>query len=142
MSQTTSNYLTINLIGIIFVIIFYMTAKIILFEYSPEELRQLIKDSCREVLQESNIRLPGDDRQVDGYLDADQACEFLGIRKPTLYAQLKSIPHYKPSRKLMFKREELEEYIARHKVCLPPSSGNVKLEKSKPFKSKYYVCGR
>lgn len=55
---------------------------------------------------------------MDNFLTTKQACEFLGIKLPTLYQKTRNreIPFYKPNGKLMyFDKNDLQEYIIRHK---------------------------
>jgi len=54
---------------------------------------------------------------MDEYLKAKEACEFLGIKLPTLYQKTRNreIPFFKPNGKIMyFSKHDLEAYITRH----------------------------
>ncbi len=51
------------------------------------------------------------------FITSKEACEFLGIKPPTLYklTSNRAISFYKPNGKMMyFDKGELEEYITKH----------------------------
>ena len=47
------------------------------------------------------------------FLDLEQACDILHYSKATVYALVenRSIPHYKKSRKILFSKDELLEWL-------------------------------
>ena len=52
------------------------------------------------------------------FITSKQACEFLGIKQPTLYklTSNRAISFYKPNGKMMyFDKNDLQEYIASHR---------------------------
>ena len=52
-------------------------------------------------------------------MNLDEACIYLGVSKSYLYKLTSSngIPHYKPSKKLIFfKRTELEEWVLKNPI--------------------------
>ena len=55
---------------------------------------------------------------VEDYLSAEQAAEFLKIKINTIYSKVEKgdLPHYRSGkRKLLFSKNELEQYVARRK---------------------------
>ena len=58
------------------------------------------------------------DNKESEFLTTKQACDFLGIRPPTLYklTRNREISFYKPNGKLMyFDRNELCQFVTRHR---------------------------
>jgi excisionase family DNA binding protein len=49
----------------------------------------------------------------ENFLNIDEAANFLGIRRSTLYKYtcFKRVPHYKPGKKLYFVRSELIDWV-------------------------------
>ena len=47
------------------------------------------------------------------FINVDEACEYLSIKKSWLYQnrKLKQIPYYKISRKLVFRVQELDDWM-------------------------------
>lgn len=65
-------------------------------------------------------------RPLAGMLTAEQAAEFLGVKKSYLYklTYLHAIPYYKPfGRKIYFDRTELEGIIRRNRVATDEEIG-------------------
>lgn len=55
----------------------------------------------------------------DKPLTTEETCQYLGIKKPTLYALTsgKKIPHYKPNGSLLyFKKSDLNNFVFSNKV--------------------------
>lgn len=50
---------------------------------------------------------------AEDFIDLETACEVIHLKKPTLYklAQKGLIPHYKPSKELLFRRSELIKWV-------------------------------
>lgn len=51
--------------------------------------------------------------QSEEFITVDEACNVLHIAKPTLYklCQRKEVPHYKPSKELLFRKSELVKWV-------------------------------
>lgn len=81
---------------------------IILTSINKEEITQLVTDAVKSVL--SNKAEDHNDYQ---FLNVGQACEFLGIAKPTLYTKCSKqiIPHFKKGKKLYFHKAELIAWL-------------------------------
>ncbi len=54
----------------------------------------------------------------DEFLNLNQACEFLCLKKPTIYSHTskQTIPHFKRGKKLMFSKSKLIDWMAEGKV--------------------------
>jgi len=52
-------------------------------------------------------------------LNFQEACQFLGLSSSYLYkcTSQGQIPHYKPSKKIYFNRQELVEWLQQNRVC-------------------------
>lgn len=52
------------------------------------------------------------------FLSAEEAAQYTGLSVKYIYklTHAKQIPHYKPSRKLYFKRDELDAWLMSHRV--------------------------
>jgi excisionase family DNA binding protein len=68
-----------------------------------EEITKQLNDLQRQVASART-------EQRSEWLNADQAAEFLNLKKSTVYKKtmLREIPFYKHGKKLMFRRPELE----------------------------------
>jgi len=55
---------------------------------------------------------------VNEIFNIDQTATYLGLSKPTLYhmTSTRLIPHYKVSKKIYFKRNEIDLWISKHKI--------------------------
>ncbi len=53
-----------------------------------------------------------------GYLDLEEACALLGCSKSKLYKMVarREIPHFKVGRRVLFKADELHQYISTLRV--------------------------
>lgn len=80
---------------------------------SPHELKKLI----REAVEESNKDSKKENNKLKKPLNVDQAAEFLGWAKPTLYAYTseRKIPYSKRGGKLYFDEDELIEWLRQGK---------------------------
>ena len=62
---------------------------------------------------------------MENMIGIDEACRILGLKKPTVYhkAQKHEIKSYKPegTKKLMFKRSELYEWLESKGICKEPA---------------------
>jgi excisionase family DNA binding protein len=80
--------------------------------YSDLELRQLIREEVKAVLKGEEFQVAPDDD--GGYMDVNQAADFLKIAKQTLYQKTSAgtIPFIKKGKRVLFKRSELSEWLA------------------------------
>jgi len=71
-------------------------------------------------------------KQADEWLNADQAAEFLMLKKSTIYKKVheKSVPYYKIGKNLKFSRNELTAFIKGGKVeqSMKPNNNGVYVE--------------
>ena len=83
---------------------------IILTTISKKEIKQLIEGAVQKAILE-NKKLAGD--QNSSFMDVNQASEFLGIAKATLYGKCCNllIPHFKKGKKLYFEKAELLDWL-------------------------------
>lgn len=53
------------------------------------------------------------DEPSEAFINIDEACALVHLAKPTIYkmAQKGLIPHYKPSKELLFRRSELIKWV-------------------------------
>ncbi len=80
-------------------------------------LRQILEPIIDESLTRAmnkyintiNLEQPPD----AGYMNLQTASEYLGISKSSMYQLIhkRSIPHYKPGKRILFSRTELNEWI-------------------------------
>ena len=70
------------------------------------EVKQL-KDMLGQIMEKER---PAD---IEDMIDIDEACAILNLKKSTIYAKVQNgaIPHYRPGKKLLFKRGELIEWM-------------------------------
>jgi len=52
------------------------------------------------------------------FLNINEACKYLDLSKSYLYklTHLRKIPHYKPGKKIYFKKEDVDNYIFRNRI--------------------------
>jgi excisionase family DNA binding protein len=81
---------------------------IVLTSIDKEEIKQIVTDAVQLAIG----RIDKDQDQAK-FLNADQACEFLGIAKPTLYTKCSKqlIPYFKQGKKLYFHQAELVAWL-------------------------------
>lgn len=84
----------------------------IVLSLTKEELDALIESKLRRMVEEIKS-VAGHDRQPQKPMSAKEAAAFLNIEMPTLYAKtsVREIPFTKSGKKLLFFREDLEEYL-------------------------------
>ena len=82
--------------------------KIILTSIDKEEIIQIVAEAVQ-----SALGYKSEAEEKSRFLDADQACKFLGIAKPTLYTKCSKqlIPHFKQGKKLYFHKAELIAWL-------------------------------
>ena len=77
---------------------------------SKKEIKQLIEGAVQKaILENQNLS----DDQNTSFIDVNQAADFLGIAKATLYGKCCNllIPHFKKGKKLYFDKVELLEWL-------------------------------
>ena len=81
-------------------------SEIIITSVSKNEIKQLIEKAVEKAIRD---KLKDEKEQTTAFLDVNQAAEFLGIAKATLYGKCseKLIPHFKKGKKLYFDQKEL-----------------------------------
>jgi predicted DNA-binding transcriptional regulator AlpA len=85
-------------------------SEIILTTISIKEIKQLIEGAVKKaIMQNKNLA----EDQNSTFMDVNQAAEFLGIAKATLYGKCCNllIPHFKKGKKLYFDKAELLDWL-------------------------------
>ena len=84
------------------------------FEIIMERLNS-IENQLKEVLQSTTIRSV---KNVPELLTLPQLSDYIGLAKQTIYkySYSKTIPHYKTGKKLVFKKEEIDEWLKTFKI--------------------------
>ena len=70
-----------------------------------EELAKLIKPEIRKMVIDMTVS------DMENYISASEAADYLGMSKQTLYNKISEIPHVKFGRILKFQKSELKKYI-------------------------------
>ena len=88
---------------------------------SFEDMPQYIADLSATVNQlkedlssiSSQLWKKTEDKEPEPFIGIDEACELVHLAKPTIYkmAQKGLIPHYKPTKELLFRRSELVKWV-------------------------------
>jgi excisionase family DNA binding protein len=79
----------------------------------PHEVLDAIAQRVAEIVVE---RLGEDLRPVNGrWMRTREAAEYLGLSRSALYSRIGDVPHHKVDRLLLFKREDLDEWLAQHR---------------------------
>jgi len=83
-----------------------------------EQLQKQLADLQRQIASTPTDNAPE-------WLSADQAADYLNIKKSTLYKKTMNgeLPFYKPGKKLRFKRTELSEFIQSGRQTPPRYEG-------------------
>lgn len=79
-----------------------------------ERIRLIVRTAVREEMSLFNTQLQPAGANDEGYLTTEQAAVFLKRKISTIYkdVRLGNIPHHRSgSRKLLFSRKELEQYV-------------------------------
>jgi predicted DNA-binding transcriptional regulator AlpA len=81
-------------------------SEILITSVSKNEIKQLIEKAVEKAIRD---KLKHENEQTTAFLDVNQAAEFLGIAKATLYGKCcnQLIPHFKKGKKLYFDKAEL-----------------------------------
>lgn len=74
---------------------------------NEEEFREILRSERDKLLDELLSRL-GSTFASDKKLNAKQAAEYLGISLSTLYKSVKTLPHKKFGKKLIFSQQDLK----------------------------------
>ena len=85
-------------------------SEIILTTISKKEIKQFIEGAVQKaILENQNLA----DDQNSSFMDVNQAAEYLGIAKATLYGKCCNllIPHFKKGKKLYFDNAELLNWL-------------------------------
>ncbi len=96
-----------------------------LFETSLNEtrLREVIKNEIGPILDRLDQQASVPEPQ---FLGVKEVSLLLGLEESTVYGltSQRKIPHYKPGKKLLFKKSEIEEWILAHRCNMinPPKS--------------------
>jgi len=53
--------------------------------------------------------------ELDGYLSKSEAAEYLSLSLRTIEVRLDEIPHFRVGRKLLFRKSELDRWMAQHR---------------------------
>lgn len=90
-------------------------------ELTVQKTISAVNELLELILQDDNLNAI-----FKPFLDLEEACQYLGISKPTLYSKTSKnlIPYYKDGKKLYFSKKELDEWV---------------LEKSKRIKPKQEI---
>jgi len=85
-----------------------------IFQYSREEFKSLLKESLREILAEGGFE-SGNENTL---MNIQEAAALLNLAVATVYEKTseKLIPHYKHGKKIMFKKSELLAWVESRRV--------------------------
>ena len=86
----------------------------IVFQYSREEFKSLLKESLREILAEGGFESANESTLIN----IQEAAALLNLAVATVYEKTseKLIPHYKHGKKIMFKKSELLAWVESRRV--------------------------
>jgi excisionase family DNA binding protein len=86
----------------------------LIFQYSREEFKSLLKETLREILDEGKIE-GGNESTL---INIQEAAALLNLAVATVYEKTseKLIPHYKHGKKVMFKKSELLAWVESRRV--------------------------
>lgn len=85
-----------------------------IFQYSREEFKSLLKESLREILAEGGFESGNESTLIN----IQEAAALLNLAVATVYEKTseKLIPHYKHGKKIMFKKSELLAWVESRRV--------------------------
>lgn len=85
-----------------------------IFQYSRDEFKSLLKETLREILEEGRAESSSNATLIN----VQEAAALLNIAVNTLYEKTseKLIPHYKHGKKIMFKKSELLAWVESRRV--------------------------
>lgn len=87
--------------------------EIVIIQISREEMKALISEAVERALQQkSEITVSSPPNYPDA-LTIEQTSKFTGLSVSTIYSLVcrREIPNYKPGKRLMFRKAELEEWL-------------------------------
>jgi excisionase family DNA binding protein len=85
-----------------------------IFQYSRDEFKSLLKETLREILAEDKIETSDHSTLIN----IQEAAALLNLAVATIYEKTseKLIPHYKHGKKIMFKKSELLAWVESRRV--------------------------
>jgi excisionase family DNA binding protein len=85
-----------------------------IFQYSRDEFKSLLKETLREILAEDKTSTENQSTLIN----IQEAAALLNLAVNTLYEKTsdKLIPHYKHGKKIMFKKSELLAWVESRRV--------------------------
>jgi excisionase family DNA binding protein len=85
-----------------------------IFQFSREEFKSLLKETLREILSEDKIV----NHNESTLINIQEAAALLNLAVATIYEKTseKVIPHYKHGKKIMFKKSELLAWVESRRV--------------------------
>jgi excisionase family DNA binding protein len=85
-----------------------------IFQYSRDEFKSLLKETLREILAEDKIETSDHATLIN----IQEAAALLNLAVATIYEKTseKLIPHYKHGKKIMFKKSELLAWVESRRV--------------------------
>lgn len=85
-----------------------------IFQYTREEFKSLLKESLREILAEGGF----ESTNKSTLINIQEAAALLNLAVATVYEKTseKLIPHYKHGKKIMFKKSELLAWVESRRV--------------------------
>lgn len=85
-----------------------------IFQFSREEFKCLLKETLREILSED--KMSSDNQSC--LINIQEAAALLNLAVATIYEKTseKLIPHYKHGKKIMFKKSELLAWVESRRV--------------------------
>src|SRR6478752_3289018 len=84
------------------------------FQYSRDEFKSLLKEALKEILSEDRIETTSEATLIN----IQEAAALLNLAVATIYEKTseKLIPHYKHGKKIMFKKSELLAWVESRRV--------------------------
>jgi len=85
-----------------------------IFQYSRDEFKSLLKEALKEILSEDRIETTNEATLIN----IQEAAALLNLAVATIYEKTseKLIPHYKHGKKIMFKKSELLAWVESRRV--------------------------
>ena len=85
-----------------------------IFQYSRDEFKSLLKEALKEILSEDKIETSNEATLIN----IQEAAALLNLAVATIYEKTseKLIPHYKHGKKIMFKKSELLAWVESRRV--------------------------
>lgn len=93
---------------------FKQMGTIVIFQYTREEFKALLKESIKEVLAEEKFNT----ENQSALINIQEAATLLNLATNTMHEKTseKLIPHYKQGKKIIFKKSELIAWVESRKV--------------------------